>query len=88
MLILCYIADCGLSYRDFLEGKIPASQFLATTSLLSLSTVQGLLGGLGGTAVGFAFGNALLPGIGGVVGSVVGGLAGNLVGDQVMLSSY
>lgn len=86
--MLCYMADSGLSYRNYLEGKISGSQFWTTTSLLSLSTVQGLLGGVGGTAVGFALGNAILPGIGGVVGSLIGGVSGCLAGDNVMLSSY
>ena len=86
--MLCYMADSGLSYRNYLEGKISGSQFWTTTSLLSLSTIEGLLGGVGGTAVGFALGNAVLPGIGGVVGSIIGGVAGSLAGDNVMLSSY
>lgn len=88
VIMLCYLADSGLSYRNYLEGKISGSQFWTTTSLMSLSTVEGLIGGIGGTAVGFALGNAFLPGIGGLIGSVFGGLSGTLVGDNIMLSSY
>jgi len=86
--MLCYIAECGLNYRRFTQGKISPAEFYTTTALLSLTTLQGLLGGAGGTAVGFALGTMLLPGIGGIVGSVVGGLAGGFVGDKLMLSSY
>lgn len=88
VIMLCYLSDSGLNYRNYLEGKISGAQFWTQTSLLSLSTIEGLLGGVGGTAVGFALGNTLLPGIGGILGSVVGGLAGSFAGDNVMLSSY
>jgi hypothetical protein len=87
-LCFVYIADAGLNYRKYREGKISASEFWTSTSLLSLATLGGLVGGVGGTALGCALGTMLLPGIGTVVGSVVGGVAGGLAGDKLMLSNY
>lgn len=88
MLAFVYIAESGLNYRRYLRGDISPTQFWTTTSLLSLTTAEGLLGGAGGVAIGFALGTMLLPGVGGLIGSVVGGLAGGFAGDKVMLRSY
>ena len=88
VLAFVYLADSGLTYRKYTDGRIPASQFYTQTSVLSLSTLGGLLGGAGGTALGFAIGNLIFPGVGGVVGSLVGGVAGGLAGNELMLANY
>ena len=63
-------------------------EFWSQTSLLSLSTVDGLVGGVGGTALGFALGNMVIPGVGGLLGGLVGGLTGGITGDKIMMSNY
>jgi hypothetical protein len=88
VLAFVYIAESGLNYRRYLDGAISPSQFWSQTSLLSLTTLEGLIGGAGGLALGFALGTLLLPGVGGLIGSVVGGLAGGFAGDKIMLKNY
>ena len=88
MMAFAYIAESGLNYRRYLEGKISPTEFWTQTSLLSLTTIEGLAGGAGGVALGFALGTILLPGIGSLLGSIVGGLAGGLAGDKIMLNTY
>ena len=86
--MLCYLADSGLSYRQYQEGALSADEFRHTASFLSLSKVPSVVGGISGTAVGFVIGSLILPGAGSVVGSVLGGLAGGLLGDKASLASY
>jgi hypothetical protein len=88
MMAFAYIAESGLNYRRYLQGKISPTEFWTQTSLLSLTTIEGLAGGAGGVALGFALGTILLPGIGSLLGSIVGGLAGGLAGDKIMLNTY
>jgi hypothetical protein len=88
MLMLCYLADSGLSYRQYQDGTLSADEFRHTASFLSLSKVPSVVGGISGTAVGFVLGTLLLPGAGSVVGSVIGGLAGGLLGDRSTLGAY
>jgi hypothetical protein len=85
VLTFVYIADSGLNYRRYLKGYISASEFWTQTSLLSLTTLEGLAGGAGGLALGFTIGTMLLPGVGSLIGTVVGGLAGGFAGDKLML---
>lgn len=82
------MADSGLNYRRYKEGKISPQQFWTQTSLLSLTTIEGLAGGAGGLALGFTIGSILMPGLGTLIGSLVGALAGEYVGDRVMLQQY
>jgi hypothetical protein len=88
VIAFAYIADSGLNYRRYLSGRISASQFWTQTSLLSLTTLEGLAGGAGGVALGFALGTLILPGVGSLIGSVVGGLAGGYAWDKLMLNNY
>ncbi|CDW75795.1 UNKNOWN [Stylonychia lemnae] len=88
VLMICYLADAGLSYRQYQEGVISSEEFRHTSSFLSLSKVPSVLGGISGTAVGFVLGSMLLPGAGSVLGSVIGGLAGGLIGDRTSLAPY
>lgn len=85
VLAFVYMADSGLNYRRYVQGKISARQFWTKTSLLSLNTIEGLAGGAGGLALGFTIGSMLMPGIGSLIGSLVGALAGDYVGDKIML---
>ena len=88
MLAFVYMAESGLNYRRYIRGDISPTEFWTSTSLISLTTAEGLLGGAGGVAIGFALGTMLMPGVGGLIGSVVGGLAGGFAGDKLMLRSY
>lgn len=85
IIAFAYIADSGLNYRRYKEGKISPQRFWTQTSLLSLTTIEGLAGGAGGLALGFTIGSILMPGIGSLVGSMVGAIAGEYMGDRVML---
>ena len=42
VLAFAYIADSGLNYRRYKEGKISPHKFWTQTSLLSLTTIEGL----------------------------------------------
>ena len=85
VIAFAYMADSGLNYRRYRMGKISPKNFWRQTSLLSLTTLEGLAGGAGGVALGFALGTLLLPGIGGIIGTMIGGVAGGLAGDRLML---
>jgi len=85
VIAFVYMADSGLNYRRYKEGKISAQKFWTQTSLLSLNTIEGLTGGAGGLALGFTIGSIIMPGIGSLLGSLVGALAGEYVGDRIML---
>ena len=85
VIAFAYMADSGLNYRRYRMGKISPKNFWSQTSLLSLTTLEGLAGGAGGVALGFALGTLLLPGLGGVIGTMIGGVAGGLAGDRLML---
>jgi uncharacterized membrane protein len=88
VLAFVYIADSGLNYRRYKEGKISPQKFWTQTSLLSLTTIEGLAGGAGGLALGFTIGSILMPGLGSLIGSLVGAVAGEYVGDRFMLQQY
>ena len=85
MIGFVYLAESGLNYRRYLQGRISPSKFWSQTSLLSLSTLEGLVGGAGGVALGFTIGSMILPGVGSLIGSVVGAIAGGFAGDKYML---
>ena len=85
MIAFAYMADSGLNYRRYKEGKISPQKFWTQTSLLSLTTIEGLAGGAGGLALGFTIGSIMMPGIGSLIGSLVGALAGEYMGDRIML---
>ena len=85
VIAFAYMADSGLNYRRYRMGKISPQNFWSQTSLLSLTTLEGLAGGAGGVALGFALGTLLLPGLGGIIGTMIGGVAGGLAGDRLML---
>ena len=82
MVAFFYLADSGLMYRKYRQGKIDKSKFYRSLRAGSIAAVSGAVIGVAGTTLGFSLGTIVLPGPGSAIGAVTGGLLGGYFGSK------
>lgn len=82
---LVFIAESGLNFRRYKQGKISKKECIARVKHGAAGTVGSMIGVTAGVAIGFTAGSALFPVVGSLVGAGIGAVAGMIAGKYVGL---
>jgi outer membrane lipoprotein SlyB len=66
--------ELALLFNEYLHNQIDCKTFLIKSGIKITSASIGLVGSLGGIAVGTLIGSCIYPGLGTIIGAFIGGM--------------